>query len=609
MNILHLLSQNHLTGAEVYAIQLIEQQVTNRHTVYQISNRFFMKGPAYQIPLEVETKSKFLFWKNVISLRKLLQEKNIHVIHTHSRAAAKLAFWARLSLPVGLVSTVHGRQHPSFSKKIMNQYGDFIISVCENIEKHLLTDFKYSQRRLAVVRNPISSQHFSFSKKVDILESALKSKKIKVGLIGRTTGPKGLRTQQILKALPPLFKQHGLEADYYLMGGEIKDLYLSENQKVEVIEVRSQLTSADYEKFDLVIGSGRVALESLITGIPTIAFGEAKYLGLAKLATLSDFFSSNFGDIDPLLKEPALNPDQLKKDLADFVANALPTAQRKKISEFLQRELNTQKISKRIFRFYESSYFLRNHSHWIPILMYHKIPTTELESKHKIFVTAANFKKHLQFYKSQGFKTVTFSDLKKFKSAQKSFTEFPKKPLLLTFDDGYKDNLDNASPLLEEFGFKAQLFLLANTNLNSNNWDISESEKAHEIVSGSDRKKWLTSAFEIGSHGFSHQRIAEMNEPQARTELHDSKISLEKEFQTEIPVFAFTYGDTTPQFGQMAFEEGYDYAVNTDSGGLLLEENPYQIFRVNIFPDETWFSLFKKTSSWYRRYYFRKRKK
>jgi hypothetical protein len=52
---------------------------------------------------------------------------------------------------------------------------------------------------------------------------------------------------------------------------------------------------------------------------------------------------------------------------------------------------------------------------------------------------------------------------------------------------------------------------------------------------------------------------------------------------------------------------GYDFAVNTDSGGLHHEENPYAIFRINIFPEDGPAQLRKKTSSWYRKYFYLKR--
>ncbi len=602
MNILHVLSQNHLTGAEVYAAQLIEQQKACGQKVHQISNGFFAKTLAEQTTLQVETKGFISFFKNVLWLRRFLIDKKIHVVHTHSRAAAKLAFWARAFLNVGMVSTIHGRQHPSFSKKFSNQYGDFLIAVSETIHQQLRKDFKYPRRRLLVIRNPVDLEKFKFKQ-----PSPADTKNLKIAVIGRTTGPKGTRTEQILNALPTLLATEGVSACFYLVGGFKKDLTLLSDITILEKQVAS-LTSADYQQYDLVIGSGRVAIESILSGVPTISFGEAKYLGLVTSKNLTENYVSNFGDMDPVLCTPAIDLKQLTTDLKNFLSLP-PTSELNSLSQILATDFGAKKIGKRVQRLYESAFFIRNFSRWIPILMYHKIPSLELQSQHKIFVTKDKFRKHLQFFKLLGFTTVTFSDLKKFKSGKADFSQFPKKPLMLTFDDGYRDNLKHASPLLTEFGFKAQLFLLADAKIASNQWDHSSTEPSHEIISGTDRQQWKTSAFEIGSHGFSHQKITEMSETEARLELRGSKHDLEAEFNCEIPAYAFTYGDTNSEAAKWAFEEGYDYAVNTDSGGLNLEEDPFQIFRVNIFPDESVLSLWKKTSSWYRNYYFRKRKK
>ncbi len=604
MNILHLLSQNHLTGSEVYAGELIEDQVLHQHRVFQISNDFFLPTKAQRHKLSVETKSFSEFIKNVYWLRKFLIKEKIQVIHTHSRASAKLAFWARCFLKVGMVSTIHGRQHPSFSKKLYNQYGDFIIAVSEVLQSQLLTDFRYNPRRLQVIRNPISSTDFSFKKKLS------KNDTLKIAIVGRTTGPKGTRTGLALEGLIELISKSNVKAEFKLVGGSLATLNSLKHSQKNITEIKiPHLTSKDYQQFDLVIGSGRVAMEAIISGVPTISFGEAKYLGLARLNTVTGHYSSNFGDMDTVTTQPTIDIAQLKQDVETWLSGAVSDDELQQLSEKVQSDFDAKKISARIFRLYESSYFLRNFSRWIPILMYHKIPESELQSQHKIYVTQKKFEKHLMLFKFLGFKTLTFSDLKKFKSGDLSFNLFPRKPLILTFDDGYKDNLEYASPLLKKYDFKAQLFLLADSKIDSNQWDHSETESPHEIISGADRLKWKDSAFEIGSHGFSHQKITSMTETEARFELRRSKDDLEKEFQKNIPVYAFTYGDTSDKAAMWALEEGYDFAVNTDSGGLLLEEDPYKIFRVNIFPNETFFSLLKKTRTWYRAYYFRKRKK
>ena len=157
---------------------------------------------------------------------------------------------------------------------------------------------------------------------------------------------------------------------------------------------------------------------------------------------------------------------------------------------------------------------------------------------------------------------------------------------------------------------KAHIYLLAESSIASNDWDHkTDGSEKHKIISGEDRKLWKNSQFTIGSHGLSHQRLPGMSTSEKKDELLVSKQKLESEFKQPIISYAYTYGDTNNECAELSEACGYEYALNTDSGGLLLEEDPYAIFRVNIFPDETFFSLWKKTRKWYRFYYFSKRKK
>jgi peptidoglycan/xylan/chitin deacetylase (PgdA/CDA1 family) len=428
---------------------------------------------------------------------------------------------------------------------------------------------------------------------------------LNIAIVGRTTGPKGERTRQVIELLFS-DKLNSENFKVTLVGGHLVDLKISDSIKSQIKEVHPESLNSDiYSQYNLVIGSGRVCMESLITGLPTIAFGEAQYVGLVTETNYAEALESNFGDIHPDSKDPKINTS----DFVSVVKNISQARVNKNLSEKALQSFSILNISKKVMRIYESAFFLKHYSKWIPTLMYHKIPDAEIQSQHKIYVTRDNFEKHLTFFKNRGFETLTFSQLKKYSSGELSFKTFPKKPLMLTFDDGYTDNLQNASPLLKKYGFRAQLFLLANQNIAQNSWDLNSTEPAHEIVSGADRQKWKNSAFEIGSHGFSHEKITEFTPEEALKELVDSKKSLEAEFNLPINVYAFTYGITAESSAELAQAAQYDYAVNTDTGGLIAEEEPYAIFRVNIFPDESFWSLFKKTSSWYRKYYFQKRKK
>jgi peptidoglycan/xylan/chitin deacetylase (PgdA/CDA1 family) len=107
----------------------------------------------------------------------------------------------------------------------------------------------------------------------------------------------------------------------------------------------------------------------------------------------------------------------------------------------------------------------------------------------------------------------------------------------------------------------------------------------------------------------SHPHLAALPPSVAANEIIQSKAALESRLGIEMLSFAYPYGDLNADTKSLVQQAGFRFAVSTDTGGLHLEDDRMQIFRVNMFPHETASSLFKKTASWYRKYYRWKRKK
>lgn len=96
----------------------------------------------------------------------------------------------------------------------------------------------------------------------------------------------------------------------------------------------------------------------------------------------------------------------------------------------------------------------------VPILMYHYVsvpPEDADEYRTDLSVTPAQFRRQLQYLRDNGFTTVDFYDLSLAVTARKAL---PEKPIILSFDDGYLDNYQNAFPLLQEFGFSGTFFIV-----------------------------------------------------------------------------------------------------------------------------------------------------
>lgn len=92
------------------------------------------------------------------------------------------------------------------------------------------------------------------------------------------------------------------------------------------------------------------------------------------------------------------------------------------------------------------------------VLMYHRINDEVGQKLAGLTVSVAAFEEQLQYFKKH-FQIVRLEE---------DWTFLKKTGLVLTFDDGYADNLWNALPLLEKYGIPATLFI---TTLNSNTTD------------------------------------------------------------------------------------------------------------------------------------------
>jgi peptidoglycan/xylan/chitin deacetylase (PgdA/CDA1 family) len=95
----------------------------------------------------------------------------------------------------------------------------------------------------------------------------------------------------------------------------------------------------------------------------------------------------------------------------------------------------------------------------IPVLMYHQLGPKDvsLRSRHNVLVTPEVFEEQLSYLKKAGYTTITCGDLADYLIDKKAL---PTRPILLTFDDGWRSNYLYAFPLLKKYEMKATVFLI-----------------------------------------------------------------------------------------------------------------------------------------------------
>ncbi|MDR0292412.1 MAG: polysaccharide deacetylase family protein [Elusimicrobium sp.] len=201
------------------------------------------------------------------------------------------------------------------------------------------------------------------------------------------------------------------------------------------------------------------------------------------------------------------------------------------------------------------------------ILLYHHIGTPPANSKNKRnWVSPENFTKQLDWLASNGYTSINFDGLLKIMAGK---AQFPPKPVIITFDDGYKDVYQNAFPLLKERKMKAAALLVQEAVGKYNFWQDPAREVWQDIMTEEQVKEILKSGvFDYGSHGLTHKNLAKLESDAAEYEILESAARLANTFGAQCAVFAYPYGGGAEdeEINSFISAAGYKISLSSEQG-------------------------------------------
>lgn len=582
MNILMALSQLEVTGAEVYATTLGNALTAKGHTVSYVSDTLTKPHQGHFYSLRFNKRSiPRRFW-HVGYLIYLIKKHKIQLVHAHSRASSWSCHLACKITGTPMVTTVHGRQPVHASRKKFHAMGDRALPVCEAIYHQLIDELNVPKSQLTVSRNGIDTEQYQW------LEAPQNEKKI-ITIIGRLTGPKGELCYRLLNEC----LDFNLYRVQVISGSQINPRFERFQSKVEFLGYVDDISTV-MEKSDLVIGAGRVAIESLLCGRPTFAIGEASSMGIVTLENLKAAMASNFGDIGKqnLAIDFSEIPVQITKALT------LPHCD-PKVTHEIKLHYDLEQIVAQIESIYQSVYVYRKRKE-MPILMYHRfIDQNTQQGRHAPYLDIQMFDKHLAQLKRLGFETLTFADLKQ--QGVIARLASGKRYCMITVDDGFRDNLTLMLPVLEKYQMKAVVYVV--TGEAFNRWDVehpNHPEHRFELMNAEEVKILAQSPWiEIGGHTLTHPHLDQLSATEQEKEISENKAQLEALLEKKLLSFAYPYGDWNEDSKRLVQSLGYDFAVATNSGPLAFHEDPYLIRRIGIFPRTDVFGLTRKVTGGY----------
>jgi peptidoglycan/xylan/chitin deacetylase (PgdA/CDA1 family) len=198
-----------------------------------------------------------------------------------------------------------------------------------------------------------------------------------------------------------------------------------------------------------------------------------------------------------------------------------------------------------------------------PILMYHQIDATPARGTplRGLTVTPRGFARQMRLLRALGWRGVSMSELEPYLRGERSG-----KVVGLTFDDGYRNNLDHALPVLQAHGFTATCYAVSQPHAGRNAWDEPLGMPQKPLFTAEDMRAWVAGGMELGAHSRHHADLTTLDMPAARDEIAGCKRDLEAVVDREVRHFCYPYGRYDAQHVALVREAGFVTATTTQRG-------------------------------------------
>ena len=224
-----------------------------------------------------------------------------------------------------------------------------------------------------------------------------------------------------------------------------------------------------------------------------------------------------------------------------------------------------------------------NQNYATPILMYHSLDKSRVATY--AAVSSEVFRKQMEFIRAGGYKVVSLPEYCKLLKKEEAI---PRNWVVITFDDGYKDNL-KAIDVLKEFGYPVTIFIIA------------KETGRDGFLSREDIVSFLADEeikVNIGSHTLTHAYLPDQGRLVIKREISQSKSLLEENFSQDVETLSYPIGGFTKQSLSDVEAAGYLCACATNRG-FSRKLSRFALRRIKITNRDLGFRLWAKLSGFY----------
>ena len=189
-----------------------------------------------------------------------------------------------------------------------------------------------------------------------------------------------------------------------------------------------------------------------------------------------------------------------------------------------------------------------------PILMYHGFRPSGQASTSlspQLEITPELFAKQMALLSARGYETMSLTE------AFTPDTVKPRKPIVITFDDGTLDFWEYGREIMQQHGFTATLFVVTRFVGTESSWEADVGEPARPLMTWKQLKTLADEGFEIGSHTHTHRELPQLTADEVTDELTTSRRVLEEQLGTTPQWIAYPRGRYEKSHKTAAAAAGY----------------------------------------------------
>lgn len=226
---------------------------------------------------------------------------------------------------------------------------------------------------------------------------------------------------------------------------------------------------------------------------------------------------------------------------------------------------------------------LGNGAGLLPVLMYHSIsndPEAGVHPYYRVATSPERFAQQMKWLSELGCRGVSLEEALSPPAAGAGPSG---RPVVLTFDDGFRDFYTTAWPVLERHNFTATMYLPTGFI-----GEAAKSFRGKECLTWSEVRELRTHGIRFGSHTVNHPKLYQLPWPAIEDELSLSKQCLEQQMGEQVDSFAYPFAfpqedlSFTQPFAEMLQEQGYRSCVTTIVGRMGAGDDPMAIKRLPV---------------------------